>query len=127
MSRNDGGLVGNMRGLAANGVRAVRTRLELLGVELQIEKARIIRQLVVAVAAFYLLSLGMLTAIFWIVVNLSDEPRRIALGGIALAFLGLGAGALLWLLYGNSRAKPLLATTIAVLKSDEHALAGTKS
>ena len=126
MSRDDRGLAGNVRGLAANGVRAVRTRLELLGVELQIEKARIMRQLVVAAAALYLLSFGTLSAIFWIVMSMSDEPRRLALGGIALAFLALGSGALLWLLYGNSRARPLLATTVAVLKGDEHAIAGTE-
>ena len=44
MSGEAGGLVGNVRGLAANGVRAVRTRLELAEVELQIEKARLMRQ-----------------------------------------------------------------------------------
>lgn len=126
MSRDDGGLVGNVRGLAANGVRAVRTRLELAGVELQIEKARLVRQLLVAAAALYLLSFGTLSAIFWIVMNMAEEPRRVAFGGMAIAFLLLGGGALLWLLYGNSQAKPLLATTIAVLKSDEHALEGTR-
>lgn len=126
MSRDDGGLVGNMRGLAANGVRAVRTRLELAGIELQVEKARVIRQLAVAAATLYLLSFGTLAGIFWIVTSVAEESRGIALGGIALAFLVLGGCGLLGLLYGNSRARPLLATTIAVLKSDEHALAGTK-
>ena len=42
MSGEAGGLVGNVRGLAANGVRAVRTRLELAEVELQIEKAPVL-------------------------------------------------------------------------------------
>ena len=126
MSRDDGGVVGNVRGLAANGVRAVRTRLELVGIELQIEKARLVRQLLVAAAALYLLSFATLSAIFWIVMNMAEAPRSVALGGIAIAFLLLGSGALLWLLYGDSRARPLLSTTIAVLKSDEHALAGPR-
>jgi uncharacterized membrane protein YqjE len=126
MSKDANGLIGNVRGLAANGARAVRTRLELIAIELQTEKARVTRQLVVAGATLYLLSFGTLAGMLWIVMGASEERRGILLGGIALAFLLLGGCALVWLLYFNSRAKPLLATTIAVLKSDEHALAGTR-
>ena len=53
------GIVGDLRGLASTGVRAVRTRLELLAIELKEEKAWAVRSLIVAVAALYLLTFFM--------------------------------------------------------------------
>lgn len=117
--------MGNARGLAADGVRAVRTRLELLGIEIQQEKGRVSRQLLVAAAALYLLSFGTLLGILWIVTSLPAAQRGVVLCGIALAFLAGGAGAVLWLRYGEARGKPLLATTVAVLMGDEQALGRT--
>ena len=43
MFREAGNIVGDLRGLASTGVRAVRTRLELLGIELKEEKAWLVR------------------------------------------------------------------------------------
>jgi uncharacterized membrane protein YqjE len=123
VSRDDG-MVGNLRGLGATAIRALRTRLELAAIELQVEKALAVRQLVVAAATLYLLSFGTLAAIAWIAVSVEPATRGVLLCGIAIAFLALGSGGALWLYYGRARAKPLLETTIAVLKGDEHALSG---
>jgi uncharacterized membrane protein YqjE len=117
------GLFDNVRGLAASGVRAVRTRLELLGIELQEEKARAVRQLLVGAAVAYLLSFGSLLGVFWIVMTLPQGDRAMVLGALALGFLAAGGLALLWLLARGPRRRPLLATTVAVLKRDEDALA----
>lgn len=127
MSQDTSGLVGNVRGLAADGVRAVRTRMELLEIEFKEEKARITRQLAIAAAALYLLTFGTLLGILWIVMAAPVEQRSLLLGGMALAFLAGGGAALLWLLYGTNRGLPLFATTVAVLKRDEQALTRTQS
>jgi uncharacterized membrane protein YqjE len=120
----DGGIVGNVRGLAADGVRAVRTRLELFGIEAQEEKARVIRQIVIAAASLYVMSLGILLAVLWLVMTSPAEQRALVLGLIAILFLAAGGGALAWLWYENSTRKSLFTATISVLRSDEQALEG---
>ena len=117
-------MMGNLRVLGATAIRAVRTRLELVAIELQAEKALALRQLWVAAGTLYLLSFGTLAAIVWIAMSVGEAARGALLGGIALAFLALGGCGVFWLLRDRARAKPLLATTIAVLKGDEHALSG---
>ena len=117
-------MVGNLRVLGATAIRALRTRLELIAIELQVEKALAVRQLVVAAATLYLLSFGTLAAILWVAMNAEAATRGALLCGIALVFLALGGGGLVWLLQSRARATPMLATTLAVLKGDEHALSG---
>lgn len=120
-------MMADARSLAATGVRAVRTRLELLQIEIATEKARVVRWLGVAAAAFYLLSFGSLLAILWVAQALPAEWRLPALGLLAVAFLAGGLAALAWLLRAGRTRPPLLATIVAVLKRDEEALEGTSS
>jgi uncharacterized membrane protein YqjE len=121
------GIIEDARVLAATGVRAVRTRLELLEIEIATEKARVTRALVLAAAAFYLFSFGSLLAILWVAQALPAEWRLSALGLLALAFLVGGGAVLALLLRGGTTRRPLLATIVAVLKRDEEALGGTSS
>ncbi|HET9577699.1 MAG TPA: phage holin family protein [Usitatibacter sp.] len=122
MSRHADGLLGTARGLAALGVRAVRTRLELLEIELATEKARIVRWLGVTALAVYLLSFGTLLGILWLALALPEQWRLAALGLAALAFLAGGAIAVAWLLRHDVTRQPMLATLVAVLERDEEAL-----
>jgi len=57
------GIVGDVRGIASTGLRAVRTRLELASIELTEEKAWLVRFLLIAVAALYLLTFGLLLGV----------------------------------------------------------------
>lgn len=122
MAEGSGRLVGRMRGFAAGAVRAVRTRLELLGVEVQEEKARFVRDLLIAVAALNLLLCGLLLGVAWIVLTVPPELRSLVLGIISLVVLLCGAGALLWLRLERAKRKVFLNATVTVLKDDEQAL-----
>ena len=122
MLREATGIVGDIKGIASTGLRAVRTRLELLAIELKVEKAWVVRSLVVAVAALYLLTFGLLLAVFALVVWASEENRPLILGGFALLFLASGAGAAFWIVSSSKHRSPLFRDTIAVLKGDEQAL-----
>jgi len=122
MPHDKSGLFGHACGFAASGIRAVRTRLELLSIEIEEEKARIARSLLIAAVGLYLLSCGVLLAVAWIVVSAPAEQRGLVLGLIALLFLLAGGGALLWLRLAAARRKPLFDATVAVLKGDEKAL-----
>jgi uncharacterized membrane protein YqjE len=115
-------IVGDLKGFAATGVRAVRTRLELMGIELKEEKAWLVRSLVISVAALYLLTFGLLLAVAALVLFASEANRPAILGVCAGVFLLGGTGAAFYV-YGLSKKRhPIFAETIAVLKGDEQGL-----
>jgi uncharacterized membrane protein YqjE len=120
--REASGIVGDLKSTVATGVRAVRTRLELLSIEISEEKAWAVRFLAVAVTALYLLSFGLLLATFALVLWASEENRPAILACAAAAFLVLGGGAIFYVMSAAKNRAPLLADTIAVLKGDEKAL-----
>lgn len=122
MERSSSGIVGDVRSLFSTGLRAVHTRLELLAIELSEEKAWALRFLVVAAAGLYLLTFGLLLAIFALVLWASEGNRPAILAGFAAAFVVLGAGGIFWLAGASRRRRPLFKETIAVLKGDEQAL-----
>ncbi|MDB5802391.1 MAG: rane protein [Rhodocyclales bacterium] len=80
-------LIGNSKQLLATLLLHVRTRLELLGIELAIEKSRLIRSLIAGALtgcfAFMTLCLGVL----YIVARYWDTPYRL----LAVAWLMAGA------------------------------------
>lgn len=84
-----GRLFAALRGLSATLVAIGRTRLELLGTEIQEEKTRLLGALASGVAALFFLGLGIillvacLAAAFW--------EQRVAVFGIS-ALLTLGSG-----------------------------------
>jgi uncharacterized membrane protein YqjE len=122
VARESTGIVGDVKGLASTGLRAVRTRLELLAIELTEEKAWAVRFLIVALAALYLLSFGFLLAIFALVVWASEENRPAILAAFAGVFLLLGAGGFAYIVSASKQRHPIFKDTIAVLKGDEQAL-----
>jgi uncharacterized membrane protein YqjE len=116
------GIVADVKGLAATGVRAVRTRLELLAIEVSEEKEWALRFLAIAVTSLYLASFGLLLAVLALAAWVDAEHRPLVLAGSALVFLVAGAGGIAFIVNGASRRHPPLADTIAVLKGDEKAL-----
>lgn len=122
MFREAAGAVGDLKGLATTSVRALRTRLELLAIEVKEEKAWAVRFIVFAIAALYLLTFGLLLGILALVLFAAEENRPAILAICAGTFLAFGVGAAAWI-YSQSRARrPLFEETIAVLKGDEQGL-----
>jgi uncharacterized membrane protein YqjE len=117
------GIVGDVRGIASDALRMARTRLELLAIEVQEEKARAMRQLIVAAATLFFLSFGMLLAILWLALFLPEGPRQVVLGGLGLAFFGAGAAGLAWM--RRSPNEQPFSATVATLHADERALASS--
>jgi uncharacterized membrane protein YqjE len=115
-------IVGDIRGLASTGVRAVRTRLELIGIELKEEKEWLVRYVVVAVASLYLLTFGLLLGIFALALFAAEANRPAILGVAAAIFLAAGAGGAAYLLAQSKKRHPIFDETIAVLKGDEKGL-----
>jgi uncharacterized membrane protein YqjE len=120
--REASNIVGDLRGAASTGVRALRTRLELLAIELKEEKAWLVRFLIVAVVALYLISFGLVLAVAALVLFAAEENRPAILGICAGAFVLLGAGAAAYVYAASKKRHPLFQETIAVLKGDEKGL-----
>lgn len=119
---SEAGIVADVKGLAAAGLRAVRTRLELMAIELKEEKAWAVRYLVIAVSALYLVTFGLLLAIFALVLWASEENRPAILAAAAIFFIAGGIGGMAYIVNLTNRRQPFFQDTIAVLKGDEQAL-----
>lgn len=122
MLRQVTGIVGDVRGIAHSGVRAVRTRLELASIELSEEKAWLVRFVLVAIAALYLITFGLLLGVCALTLWASEENRPTILAGFTAAFLVLGIACAIYIWMQSRRRHPILQETIAVLKGDEQAL-----
>ena len=122
MIRQVSGIVGDVRGLASTGVRAVRTRLELASIELSEEKAWLVRFVLVAVTALYLVTFGLLLGICALTLWASQENRPAILGAFTAVFLVVGIGCAVYIWLESRKRHPILQETIAVLKGDEQAL-----
>src|SRR5215471_17606552 len=118
MAGEANGIVGDVRGLAATGLRAIRTRLELLAIEISEEKAWAVRLLAVAVTGLYLVSFGLLLAVFALVLWASEENRPAILACCAVAFLVVGGAGIGWVASASRRRNSLFHDTVAVLKGD---------
>ena len=123
-AREAPGILGDFSSLASNGLRAIRSRLELATIELKEEKAWVIRFIVVAVAAVYLISFGTLLAILAISLAMPENTRPAVLGGFGGFMLATGIGSILWIVMSAKKRAPPFQDTIATLKKDEHSLGG---
>jgi uncharacterized membrane protein YqjE len=122
LTRERPGIIGDVTSLASNGVRAVRTRLELLTIELKEEKAWVVRFIVVATAAVYLLSFGTLLAILAFSLAMPESSRPAVLGGFGGFMLAAGIGGVIWIVMSAKKRATPFQDTIATLKSDEKSL-----
>lgn len=122
MIREATSIVGDLRGVASTGVRAVRTRLELLTIELKEEKAWLVRFLIVAIAALYLVTFGLLLGILALVLFASEENRPAILAICAAVFVLAGLGGAAWIYASSKKRGSLFEETIRVLKGDERGL-----
>lgn len=97
------------------------TRLELLANELQEERLRLTRMLVVGLFAVFCFGIGILLLTVFVVVLFWDDHRLAVIGGLSFLFFVLGTLMAL-LLRSQSRAKPkLFSASLAELVRDrEH-------
>jgi len=115
-------IVGDLKGLAGTGVRAIRTRLELLAIELKEEKAWLVRLLIVAIAALYLITFGLLLGIIALALFASEENRPVIVAVAAGIFLAGGIVGAAYIVVSSKKRHPVFKNTIAVLKGDEEGL-----
>ncbi|WP_201210720.1 phage holin family protein [Rhodocyclus purpureus] len=113
----EGGLLAAAQRLATTVLASGRTRLELLGNELQFEKQRIIRIAVLAQALALCAGIGTVIA-FALLALLFWEQRFAVLGAGALVFLGAAAFFYSALQRAIDEKKPIFDDSVAELEED---------
>ena len=86
-----GGLLYSVKHLAASLLAAAQTRLAILATEIEEERVRLEQMLIVALGAVFCLGMGVVLSVAFVVVYFWDTHRLAAVGGLAAAFLGVGA------------------------------------
>jgi len=100
------------------------TRLEILSTELGEERLNLTTLALVALTVLFCLQVGLIFAILFLVLVVSEDHRPLAVGIASLVMLlGAGGGAL-WLRAWLKSRPPLFATTVAELKKDRERLKG---
>lgn len=119
MGRDPGGegLFASLKNLAATLVEAGRTRLELIGNEIALEKQRALRLLVLGLALMFCLMLGTLMFV-GMVIMLMWEQRILIVTGFAALFIGLAGVFLAAIRRTLNPPEPLFATSLAELQED---------
>lgn len=117
-------LLSSLRALAATSVGILRTRLELVAIELAEEKSRLMGMLLVALAALLCLALGLLMFSFLIVAVFWDTKyRHLAIALVGAAYLLVGLVMLFMVRRQASHSPIAFEDTLAELQRDRDMLA----
>ena len=116
------GILGSANHLLAVLVSAAETRVGILATELQEERVRLGRLLLVGGAALFCLGLGTVLLSVFLVVLYWDSDRLAVLGLLSGLFLGLGVvNAVVLAIIARGQKRPL-GETVEVLAKDRHSL-----
>ena len=112
------GLIDSVKALGVTFLALVRTRAELIAVELQEDRERIKEIFMLSLVSALFCALGLLLLAVFIVVYYWDSYRLLAIGGVTLLYSGLGLWALFELVKRLRNNPPLLATTLEEFDHD---------
>ena len=115
-------LLESLRGVAKTFVALVQTRIEIFASEVDEERTRVGRILVLAVVALFCLGLALVLGVLLIVVLFWDNNRLLALCILTGAFALGGVGALLALRSAIRNRPKFLSATLAELRKDQKGL-----
>ncbi len=119
-------LLESLKRLASTAVEIVRTRLELVSLDVEEAKLRFLSTLLLGAVAFLCLSLGVVMGAFWLVAAFWETHRTLVLGLLTGTFLGGGLLALAALSWRARKGPRLFAATLAELEKDREALGGRR-
>ena len=118
------GLVESLRGMGRSLLSLMRTRAELLAIELEEEKARRKEMIILAVSGALFFALGVQLLAFLVVVVFWDTYRLTAITGVTVLYLGIAAWAFLRLNLKWRNSPAPFAATLEELGKDMDALQG---
>ena len=114
----NGGLLSSLRRLGASFVTIVHSRLELATLEIEREKTRAVRLLVLGTAALFFLALGAITATIFVIVLFWDSQRLVVIGFLTVLYIGIGAGVATLVRREAAEGKRAFSATLEELRKD---------
>jgi uncharacterized membrane protein YqjE len=113
------GLVDSLSRLGRTALGVLRTRLEILGTELEEERIRFARLALAVAAIAFCLQMAVLLFVAFLVVLLWESHRLATLGAAAAAFLIAGVVGMLVLKRRLARRPKMFASSLGELMKDE--------
>jgi uncharacterized membrane protein YqjE len=117
------GVLAALRRLTGNAVELLHTRLELLIAEIEEERTRFVRILLLAVIAAFFLSIGVVTLTIFIILLAWETHGLLAAGVLAALYLGIGIALALSVRNLAKARSKLFSSSLAELKRDRDELA----
>jgi len=121
-ARRPPGLVDSLSRLGRSGLALLRTRLEILGTELEEERIRFARLALAVAAIAFCLQMAVLLFVMFMVVFLWETHRLATLGGFGVFFLAAGVIGMLVLKRRLARRPKMFASSLGELVKDEERL-----
>lgn len=118
----DAGVLSSLRRLAASVAAILHSRIELATLEIEREKTRAVRLLLLGVAALFFLALGAITATIFVIVLFWDSQRLVVIGFLAVLYLSVGGGVIAFLRREAAEAKRPFSATLEELRKDRDRL-----
>ena len=115
------GLLGSLAQLARTFAATLHSRAELFALEAARERARVVRLVVLAVAALFCLLLAAITATLFVIAAFWDRPRLIAIGLLTLGYAGIGVSLAMAVRGEAARAAHPFSSTLEQLRKDRDA------
>ena len=120
------GVFDSLRSLSDAGLALLQNRIELFGVELQEEKARLLRTLVLAAGVFFLAGVATVMVTISIVFLTSEAARGPVLLALTLVYVAAAAGSYVALRKHLRSTPPPFQGTVSELKKDREWLSSRK-
>ena len=115
-------LLSSIKNLASTGVSIAQTRLELLSVDVQIARNKLINLLVMIVSALFFLFFGLVMLALLIVIYSWESDRMLALGLLTTAFISIGLILALVIMQALRNMPKLFEASIAEFSKDREEL-----
>jgi uncharacterized membrane protein YqjE len=115
-------LLESLRGLVKTFIALVQTRIEIFASEVDEERTRLERIVVLAASAMFCMGLAIVLIVLLVAVVFWDSNRLLAIGVLAALFMLAGLGLLLALRAAVRQRPKFLAATLAELRKDEKEL-----
>jgi uncharacterized membrane protein YqjE len=115
-------LLSSIKNLVSTGTTIAQTRLELISVDVQIARTKLISLLAMIVSALFFLFFGLVMLALFIVIYSWESDRMLALGLLTSAFLLIGLILTLLVMQSMRTMPRLFEASIAELAKDRESL-----
>ena len=115
-------LLSSIKNLVSTGTSIAQTRLELISVDVQIARSKLISLLVMIFSALFFLFFGLVMLALFIVIYSWESDRMMALGLLTGTFLAIGLILALLIMQSLRTMPKLFEASIAELAKDREAL-----